>query len=104
MELCLAYAGFGLTFAIDPVPGKLPAVGCLARTFWWWQGNGTSSRIDPKEHMIGVFLINILPPNNNAAGGRRRMAVTGVGRLAASICSACSLPLRRDSDGARSGC
>jgi CubicO group peptidase (beta-lactamase class C family) len=68
-----AYAGFGLTFAIDPPPGKLPAVGS-GGTFWWGGAAGTSFWIDPKEHMIGVFLINILPPNNNAADQFRRMA------------------------------
>lgn len=68
-----AYAGFGLTFAIDPPPGKMPAVGS-GGTYWWGGAAGTSFWIDPKEHMIGIFLIQILPPNNNAAAQFKQMA------------------------------
>jgi len=67
------YAGFGLTFAIDPGPGKMPSPGS-AGTYWWGGAAGTSFWIDPKEHMIGVFLIQILPPNNNAAEQFKRLA------------------------------
>ena len=35
---------------------------------------GTSFWIDPKEHMFGIFFINILPPNTNAASQFQRMA------------------------------
>jgi CubicO group peptidase (beta-lactamase class C family) len=67
------YASFGLTFAIDPGPGKMPAPGS-AGTYWWGGAAGTSFWIDPKEHMIGVFLIQILPPNVSAAQQFREMA------------------------------
>src|SRR5580692_10630000 len=67
------YASFGLTFAIDPGPGKMPAPGS-AGTYWWGGAAGTSFWIDPKEHMIGVFLIQILPPNVSAAQQFKRMA------------------------------
>jgi CubicO group peptidase (beta-lactamase class C family) len=68
-----AWAGFGLTFAINPGPGKSgePA---SAGSYWWGGAAGTSFWIDPAEHMFGVFLINILPPNNTAAAEFQRLA------------------------------
>ena len=68
-----AYAGFGLTFAINPRSGKSgePA---SEGSYWWGGAAGTSFWIDPKEHMFGIFFINILPPNNNAAQQFQRMA------------------------------
>jgi CubicO group peptidase (beta-lactamase class C family) len=68
-----AWAGFGLTFAINPGPGKSgePA---SAGSYWWGGAAGTSFWIDPAEHMFGVFLINILPPNNTAASEFQRLA------------------------------
>ncbi len=68
-----AWAGFGLTFAIDPPPGKMPGTGS-GGTYWWGGAAGTSFWIDPKEHMIGIFLIQILPPNVGAAEQFKRMA------------------------------
>ncbi len=67
------YEGFGLTFAIDPGPGKMPSVGS-AGTYWWGGAAGTSFWIDPHEHMFGIFLIQILPPNVQAGDQFRRMA------------------------------
>jgi CubicO group peptidase (beta-lactamase class C family) len=67
------WAGFGLTFQIDPGPGKNPSVSS-AGTFSWGGAAGTSFWIDPKEHMIGIFLIQILPPNVQAADQFKRMA------------------------------
>jgi CubicO group peptidase (beta-lactamase class C family) len=55
--------GFGLTFAVNLGPGKTGAVGSEGE-FNWGGAAGTSFWIDPKEHMIGVFLINVLPPTN----------------------------------------
>jgi CubicO group peptidase (beta-lactamase class C family) len=55
--------GFGLTFAVNLGPGKAGAVGSEGE-FNWAGAAGTSFWIDPKEHMIGVFLINVLPPTN----------------------------------------
>lgn len=59
--------GFGLTFAVDLGPGKAPAVGS-AGEYYWGGAAGTSFWIDPSEKMIGVFLIQVLPPTNIPAG------------------------------------
>jgi CubicO group peptidase (beta-lactamase class C family) len=55
--------GFGLTFAVNRGPGKTATVGSEGE-YYWGGAAGTSFWIDPKEHMIGVFLINVLPPTN----------------------------------------
>ena len=66
--------GFGLTFAVNLGPGKSPSVGS-AGEYYWGGAAGTSFWIDPKEHMIGVFLIQVLPPTNIPAGDQfKRMA------------------------------
>jgi len=66
--------GFGLTFAINLGPGKTGAPGSEGE-YRWGGAAGTSFWIDPKEHMIGVFLINVLPPTNIPAGDQfKRMA------------------------------
>ncbi len=67
------WEGFGLTFAVNPGPGKSPDVGS-AGTYRWGGAAGTSFWIDPKERMFGIFLIQILPPNVGAAGEFQRMA------------------------------
>jgi CubicO group peptidase (beta-lactamase class C family) len=67
------WEGFGLTFAVNPGPGKAPDVGS-AGTFRWGGAAGTSFWIDPKEHMFGIFLIQILPPNVSAGGQFERLA------------------------------
>jgi len=59
--------GFGLTFAVDLGPGKAATVGS-AGEFYWGGAAGTSFWIDPREKMIGVFLIQVLPPTNIPAG------------------------------------
>jgi CubicO group peptidase (beta-lactamase class C family) len=57
-----SYAGFGLTFAVNPSPGKSgePA---SEGSYWWGGAAGTSFWIDPKENMFGIFLMNELPPD-----------------------------------------
>lgn len=60
---------FGLTFAVDLGPGKSPSVGSPGE-YWWGGAAGTSFWIDPKEHMVGVFLINVLPPTEIVAPGQ----------------------------------
>ena len=72
-----AYAGFGLTFAINPSPGKSgePA---SEGSYWWGGAAGTSFWIDPKENLFGMFLINILPPNTEAAQQFQRMAYQAI--------------------------
>jgi CubicO group peptidase (beta-lactamase class C family) len=67
------WEGFGLTFAVNPGPGKAPDVGSQG-TFRWGGAAGTTFWIDPKEHMFGIFLIQILPPNVGASGEFQRMA------------------------------
>lgn len=66
------WAGFGLTFAVNPGPGKSPELGSEG-AYWWGGAAGTSFWIDPKERLFGIFLIQILPPNNNAAQQFQRM-------------------------------
>ncbi len=66
--------GFGLTFSVNLGPGKSPEVGSEG-TFAWGGAAGTSFWIDPKEHMFGVFLIQVLPPTGIPAADQfRRMA------------------------------
>ena len=42
----------------------------------YWGGAATTSFwIDPKEHMVGVFLVNVLPSNEVVAAGQfKRLA------------------------------
>jgi CubicO group peptidase (beta-lactamase class C family) len=57
--LLAAGHGFGLTFAVSRGPGRtglLPPAG----QYRWGGYAGTSFWIDPKEEMIGVFMIQIL--------------------------------------------
>ena len=66
--------GFGLTFAINLGPGRTASVGSEGE-YHWGGAAGTSFWIDPKEHMIGVFLINVLPPTGIPAADQfKRMA------------------------------
>jgi CubicO group peptidase (beta-lactamase class C family) len=52
--------GFGLTFAVNLGPGKSATVGSEGE-YYWGGAAGTSFWIDPKEHIMGVFLVQILP-------------------------------------------
>jgi CubicO group peptidase (beta-lactamase class C family) len=66
--------GFGLTFAVNLGPGKSATVGSEGE-FYWAGAAGTGFWIDPKEKMIGVFLIQVLPPTGIPAGDQfKRMA------------------------------
>jgi len=66
--------GFGLTFAVNLGPGKSATVGSLGE-YYWGGAAGTSFWIDPKERMIGVFLIQVLPSTGVTAGEQfKRMA------------------------------
>ena len=47
-------------------------------SYWWDGAAGTSFWIDPKENMFGIFLINILPPNNQAAQQFQRLAYQAI--------------------------
>ena len=52
--------GFGLTFAVNRGPGKNGNIGSEGE-YYWGGAAGTRFWIDPKEQMIGVFMIQILP-------------------------------------------
>ncbi len=52
--------GFGLTFAVNLGPGKNGNIGSEGE-YYWGGAAGTRFWIDPKEQMIGVFMIQILP-------------------------------------------
>jgi CubicO group peptidase (beta-lactamase class C family) len=66
--------GFGLTFAVNHGPGKSASVGSEGE-YNWGGAAGTSFWIDPKEHMFGVFLIQVLPPAGIPAADQfKRMA------------------------------
>jgi CubicO group peptidase (beta-lactamase class C family) len=67
------WEGFGLTFAVNPGPGKSPEPGS-AGSYRWAGAAGTTFWIDPKEHLFGIFFINILPPNVNASQQFQRMS------------------------------
>src|SRR5580658_2770615 len=58
--------GFGLTFAVNLGPGKSATVGSEGE-YEWGGAAGTTFWIDPKEHLVGVFLINVLPPTDIVA-------------------------------------
>lgn len=52
--------GFGLTFAVNLGPGKNGGIGSEGE-YYWGGAAGTRFWIDPKEEMIGVFMVQILP-------------------------------------------
>ncbi len=52
--------GFGLGFAVNKAPGEAGMMGS-AGEFNWGGAAGTKFWIDPKEDLIGIFMIQILP-------------------------------------------
>ena len=52
--------GFGLTFAVNRGPGETGVIGSKG-TYRWGGAAGTRFWIDPKEAMIGVYMVQILP-------------------------------------------
>ncbi len=52
--------GFGLTFAVNLGIGKTATIGSEGE-YNWGGAAGTAFWIDPKEDMIGVFLVQVLP-------------------------------------------
>ena len=78
--------GFGLTFSVNLGPGKSPEVGSEG-TYAWGGAAGTSFWIDPKEHMFGVFLIQVLPPTGIPAAEQFRRS-TGGGLSGAGVVGA----------------
>lgn len=63
--------GFGLTVAVSRGPGRTGASGSVGEYFWGGAA-GTRFWIDPKEQMIGIFMIQILPHNNLTFGTQFR--------------------------------
>ena len=59
--------GFGLTFAVNLGPGKTGNIGSTGE-YNWGGAAGTRFWIDPKEEMIGIFLVQILPHTNLTYG------------------------------------
>jgi len=48
---------FGLTFGIDGKPGDRGELGSEG-AYWWGGAYGTTFWIDPKENLVGVFMVN----------------------------------------------
>jgi CubicO group peptidase (beta-lactamase class C family) len=52
--------GFGLTFAVNRGPGKSAMIGSKGE-YRWGGAAGTRFWIDPKEEMVTIFMVQILP-------------------------------------------
>ena len=52
--------GFGLTFAVNRGPGKSGMIGSKGE-YRWGGAAGTRFWIDPKEEMVSIFMVQILP-------------------------------------------
>lgn len=52
--------GFGLTFAVNQDPGRSGSIGSKGE-YNWGGAAGTRFWIDPKERMVGIFMVQILP-------------------------------------------
>jgi CubicO group peptidase (beta-lactamase class C family) len=63
--------GFGLTVAVSRGVGRSGAAGS-AGEYYWGGAAGTRFWIDPKEQMIGIFMIQILPHTNLTYGTQFR--------------------------------
>ena len=63
--------GFGLTVAVSRGVGRSGAAGS-AGEYYWGGAAGTRFWIDPKEQMIGIFMIQILPHTNLTYGSQFR--------------------------------
>lgn len=64
--------GFGLTSAVNMGPGKSAEIGSEG-TYRWGGAAGTTFWIDPKERLLGIFLIQVLPPNNPVGAQFQRL-------------------------------
>lgn len=63
--------GFGFTMAVSHGAGKTGVLGSEGEYFWGGAA-GTRFWIDPKEQMIGIFMIQILPHTNLTYGTQFR--------------------------------
>ena len=59
--------GFGLGFAVHLNPGRSGLNGSVGE-YNWGGIAGTKFWIDPKEELIGLYLIQVRPPRNPDAG------------------------------------
>jgi CubicO group peptidase (beta-lactamase class C family) len=48
---------FGLTFGVKSKPGDTGALGSEG-SYYWGGAYGTTFWIDPKENLVGVFMVN----------------------------------------------
>ncbi|HSB11106.1 MAG TPA: serine hydrolase domain-containing protein [Blastocatellia bacterium] len=63
--------GFGFTMAVSHGAGKTGVLGSEGEYFWGGAA-GTRFWIDPKEQMVGIFMIQILPHTNLTYGSQFR--------------------------------
>jgi CubicO group peptidase (beta-lactamase class C family) len=63
--------GFGFTMAVGHGAGKTGVIGSEGE-YYWGGAAGTRFWIDPKEQMIGIFMIQILPHTNLTYGSQFR--------------------------------
>jgi len=63
--------GFGFTMAVSHGAGKTGVIGSDGE-YYWGGAAGTRFWIDPKEQMIGIFMIQILPHTNLTYGSQFR--------------------------------
>ena len=69
--------GFGLTFAVSQGPGQTGVLGSNGE-YYWGGAAGTKFWIDPKENVIGVFMVNILPPGFDAGGQFKQLVYQSI--------------------------
>ncbi len=69
--------GFGLGFAVSKAPGEAGMMGSPGE-FNWGGAAGTKFWIDPKEDMIGIFMIQILPNSVDYGSAFRVLAYQAV--------------------------
>lgn len=69
--------GFGLGFAVSKAPGEAGMMGSPGE-FNWSGAAGTKFWIDPKEEMIGIFMIQILPNSVDYGSAFRVLAYQSV--------------------------
>jgi CubicO group peptidase (beta-lactamase class C family) len=65
-------AGFGLGFAVSKAPGEAGMMGSPGE-YNWGGAAGTRFWIDPKEELIGIFMIQILPHTGLEYGSEFRV-------------------------------
>ena len=72
IQMGLPGYGFGLGFAVSKAPGQAGMMGS-AGEYNWGGAAGTKFWIDPKEDMIGIYMIQILPHTGLEYGSEFRV-------------------------------